>query len=86
MEADLASSPLASALPSARPENLPVALVQEPEVQAAAVVTDPKSGAIRAMVGGFDFERSQFNRAYQAIRPPGSAFKPVTYSAAISEG
>lgn len=67
-------------------ENLPVALAQEPEVQAAAVVTDLKTGAIRAMVGGYDYERSQFNRAYQAIRPPGSAFKPVTYSAAISEG
>ncbi len=67
-------------------EAFPVALVQEPEVQAAAVVIDPKNGAIRAMIGGFDFERSQFNRAYQAVRPPGSAFKPVTYSVAISEG
>jgi len=63
-----------------------VVLVQEPNVQAAALVIDPKSGAIRAMAGGYDFERSQFNRSYQAVRPPGSAFKPVIYSAAISEG
>ena len=63
-----------------------VALVQEPDVQAAAVVIEPSTGAIRAMAGGYDFERSQFNRAYQAVRPPGSAFKPVVYSAAISEG
>ncbi|MEE9257603.1 MAG: PBP1A family penicillin-binding protein, partial [bacterium] len=63
-----------------------VALVQEPDVQAAAVVIEPSTGAIRAMAGGYDFERSQFNRAYQAVRPPGSAFKPVVYSAAFSEG
>ena len=71
---------------SLRSEPVPVALVQEPDVQAAAVVTEPATGAIRAMTGGYDFERSQFNRAYQAVRPPGSAFKPVIYSAAISEG
>ncbi|MBT5366895.1 MAG: hypothetical protein HOL05_02525, partial [Nitrospinaceae bacterium] len=71
---------------SLRGEPVPVALVQEPDVQAAAVVTEPATGAIRAMTGGYDFERSQFNRAYQAVRPPGSAFKPVVYSAAISEG
>ncbi|MEE9275301.1 MAG: PBP1A family penicillin-binding protein [bacterium] len=63
-----------------------VALVQEPRVQAAAIVIEPGTGAIRAMVGGYDFEQSKFNRAVQAVRPPGSAFKPVTYSAAISTG
>ena len=67
-------------------EPVAVALVQEPDVQAAAVVTEPATGAIRAITGGYDFERSQFNRAFQAVRPPGSAFKPVVYSAAISEG
>jgi penicillin-binding protein 1A len=70
----------------ARGKPVPVALVQEPKVQAAALVTIPESGAIRTMVGGYDFERSQFNRAYQAVRPPGSAFKPVIYSAAFSDG
>ncbi len=63
-----------------------VTLVQEPLVQAAAIVNDQRTGAIRAMVGGYDFDRSKFNRAVQAVRPPGSAFKPVTFSAAISEG
>ncbi len=68
------------------PKGVLVALAQEPDVQAAAIVTEPSTGAIRAMTGGYDFERSQFNRAYQAVRPPGSAFKPVVYSAAISDG
>jgi len=63
-----------------------VSLVQEPLVQGAVIVLEPKSGAIRAMVGGYDFERSKFNRAVQAVRPPGSAFKPVTYLAALREG
>ncbi len=63
-----------------------VTLAQEPLVQAAAIVIDQRTGAIRAMVGGYDFDRSKFNRAVQAVRPPGSAFKPVTFSAAISEG
>ena len=63
-----------------------VTLVQEPLVQAAAIVIDQRTGAIRAMMGGYDFDRSKFNRAVQAVRPPGSAFKPVPFSAAISEG
>ena len=56
-----------------------------PETQAALVSMDT-GGSIRAMVGGFDYRDSQFNRTNQAIRQPGSAFKPVVYSAAIDKG
>jgi penicillin-binding protein 1A len=62
------------------------ALDQEPEAQAALFAMDPKSGAVRAMVGGYDFKKSQFNRAMQAKRNPGSAFKPIIYAAAIDKG
>ena len=62
------------------------ALDQEPEAQAALIAMDPKTGAVRAMVGGYDFRKSQFNRAMQAKRNPGSAFKPVIYAAALDKG
>jgi penicillin-binding protein 1A len=62
------------------------ALDQEPEAQAALFAMDPRSGAVRAMVGGYDFKRSQFNRAMQAKRNAGSAFKPVIYAAALDKG
>ena len=62
------------------------ALDQEPEAQAALFAMDPKNGAVRAMVGGYDFKKSQFNRAMQARRNPGSAFKPIIYAAAIDKG
>ena len=62
------------------------ALDQEPEAQAALVAMDPLTGAVRAMVGGYDFKKSQFNRAMQAKRNPGSAFKPIIYAAAIDRG
>jgi penicillin-binding protein 1A len=55
-------------------------------VQGALVALDPKTGAIRAMVGGRDFRQSQFNRAVQAHRQPGSSFKPLIYTAAIENG
>jgi penicillin-binding protein 1A len=61
-------------------------LDQLPEVQGAMVVLDPHDGAIAALVGGFDFEASKFNRAVQARRQPGSAFKPFVYSAALDRG
>jgi penicillin-binding protein 1A len=61
-------------------------LDQAPEAQAALVAIDPTSGAVRAMVGGYDFKKSQFNRAMQAKRNPGSAFKPVIYAAALDKG
>lgn len=62
------------------------ALDQEPEAQAALFAMDPKTGGVRAMVGGYDFKKSQFNRAMQAKRNPGSAFKPIIYAAAIDKG
>src|SRR6266568_878474 len=62
------------------------ALDQEPEAQGALFAMDPKTGAVRAMVGGYDFKKSQFNRAMQARRNPGSAFKPIIYAAAIDKG
>ena len=63
-----------------------LALEQEPEVEGSLVSLDPKTGQIKAMVGGYDFSKSPFNRAVQAIRQPGSAFKPIIYAAAIKEG
>ena len=66
-------------------QNLEVMLDRIPEVQGGMVVLDNKTGAIRAMVGGFDFELSQFNRATQALRQPGSVFKPFTYLVALEE-
>ncbi|GHT17364.1 penicillin-binding protein [Endomicrobiia bacterium] len=56
------------------------------KVQGALIAIDPKNGAIRAMVGGRNFRESQFNRAIQAKRQPGSAFKPFIYLAAIEKG
>ena len=59
---------------------------QLPEVESAFVAVDPRSGAIRALVGGFDFNRSKFNHVTQAWRQPGSSFKPFIYSAALEKG
>ncbi|MFN3861687.1 MAG: penicillin-binding protein 1A [Roseateles sp.] len=61
-------------------------LSQTPQAEGAVVTLDPASGAIRALVGGFDFARNQFNAATQAWRQPGSAFKPFVYSAIIDQG
>jgi penicillin-binding protein 1A len=61
-------------------------LAQAPEVQGAVVALDPRDGAIVALSGGLDFEYSKFNRATQARRQPGSAFKPFVYSAALEHG
>jgi len=62
------------------------ALDQVPEVQGALVAIDPRTGGIKAMVGGYDFRSSQFNRAVQAKRNAGSAFKPIIYAAALEKG
>jgi penicillin-binding protein 1A len=62
------------------------ALDQDPQVEGALVVLDPYTGEVKAMVGGYDFNRSVFNRALQAKRQPGSAFKPLVYAAAIDKG
>jgi penicillin-binding protein 1A len=61
-------------------------LAQLPQVSGALVSVNPSDGAIVALVGGFDFYRSKFNRAVQAQRQPGSSFKPFVYSAALAKG
>jgi penicillin-binding protein 1A len=61
-------------------------LTQLPEVEGALVAMDPRSGAVRALVGGFDFGKSKFNHVTQAWRQPGSSFKPFIYSAALEKG
>jgi penicillin-binding protein 1A len=60
-------------------------LEQEPSAQAALLSVDPRSGYVVAQIGGYDFDESTYNRAVQACREPGSAFKPVVYSAAIDK-
>ena len=59
---------------------------QLPEVESAFVAVNPQDGAIRALVGGFDFNRNKFNHVTQAWRQPGSSFKPFIYSAALEKG
>ena len=61
-------------------------ITQLPAVEASLVSMDPRDGAIRALVGGFDFGRSQYNHVTQALRQPGSSFKPFIYSAALERG
>jgi penicillin-binding protein 1A len=61
-------------------------LLQTPQVEGALVAINPNNGAIVSLVGGFDFEQSRYNRAVQAERQPGSAFKPFIYAAAIEQG
>src|SRR5499427_2384475 len=61
-------------------------LHQIPEVSGAMVVEDPWTGRVLAVVGGFSFDQSQFNRATQALRQPGSSFKPFVYAAALDNG
>lgn len=61
-------------------------LEQVPELEGALVAMDPRTGRVLAMVGGFSFAESEFNRATQALRQPGSSFKPIVYSAALDNG
>jgi penicillin-binding protein 1A len=61
-------------------------VAQLPAVEASLVSVDPRDGAMRALVGGFDFNRNQFNHAVQALRQAGSSFKPFVYSAALEKG
>jgi len=63
-----------------------LSLEQDPQVEGAFVALDPATGAITAMVGGYDFKRSEFNRAMLARRQPGSAFKPIIYATAVEMG
>jgi len=65
---------------------IPVTLLQEPEVEGALIAIDNQTGAILALVGGFDFERSEFNRAVQSSLQCGSAFKPFVYLTAFQQG
>lgn len=68
-------------------DDLPVYYLRQiPEVQGALLALDPNTGRVLAMVGGFSQDRSQFNRATQAKRQPGSAFKPIIYTAALENG
>ncbi|GAB4562713.1 MAG: penicillin-binding protein 1A [Rhizobacter sp.] len=61
-------------------------ITQLPEVEGAFVSLEPRTGAVRAMVGGFDYAKSKFNHVTQAWRQPGSSFKPFIYSAALEKG
>ena len=61
-------------------------LKQYPKVNGGIVVIDPYSGDVKALVGGFNFKSSEFNRVTQALRQPGSAFKPIVYAAALENG
>ena len=61
-------------------------ITQLPEVEGAFIAMDPRDGSVRALVGGFDFEKSKFNHVTQAWRQPGSSFKPFIYSAALEKG
>jgi penicillin-binding protein 1A len=63
-----------------------VTLEQKPKVQGALLAIEPKSGEIKAMVGGYDFDDSKFNRSTQAMRQTGSSFKPFVYTAAVDNG
>jgi penicillin-binding protein 1A len=61
-------------------------ITQLPDVEGAFVALDPRNGAVRALVGGFDFNKNKFNHVTQAWRQPGSSFKPFIYSAALEKG
>jgi penicillin-binding protein 1A len=63
-----------------------VTLEQKPKVQGAFVAIEPRTGEVKAMVGGYDFDDSKFNRATQALRQTGSSFKPFVYAAAVDNG
>jgi penicillin-binding protein 1A len=72
--------------PMPKPYDWMVSLEQEPEVQGAVLCMETGTGRVKAMVGGRDFSLSQFNRAMQARRQPGSSFKPIIYAAALDQG
>ncbi len=60
-----------------------IAIDQTPEIEGALVLIDPHSGKVLSMIGGYSYQRSQFNRVTQSLRQPGSAFKPIVYLAAV---
>ncbi|PHS72752.1 MAG: peptidase [Cycloclasticus sp.] len=69
-----------------KPDNLSYELAQVPEASGAIVAMNPDDGSLTALVGGYDYFYNKFNRAFQAKRQPGSGFKPILYSAALSKG
>jgi penicillin-binding protein 1A len=71
---------------SIRGNDVRLSLEQEPGVEGALVALEPDTGFIRAIIGGYDFVKSDFNRALYAKRQPGSAFKPIIYAAALNHG
>jgi penicillin-binding protein 1A len=81
---DVALFQIRSMTPAER--KVEVTLEQKPKAQAALLAIEPKSGEIKAMVGGYDFDESKFNRSTQAMRQTGSAFKPFVYAAAVDNG
>jgi penicillin-binding protein 1A len=86
--ADAGDGEEATGAPPATPADADLRLVleQQPEVQGAVVVLESATGAIRALVGGWDFDRNRFNRITQARRQVGSAFKPLVFGAALEMG
>ncbi|HBZ72324.1 MAG TPA: penicillin-binding protein, partial [Deltaproteobacteria bacterium] len=81
-----APAPAKAPVPPPAQEPLHLVLTQEPRVEGALVSRDVASGEVLALVGGYDFARSEFDRATQARRQPGSAFKPFVYGAALLDG
>jgi penicillin-binding protein 1A len=71
---------------SIKGEDVRLSLEQEPEVEGALVALEPNTGFIRVLIGGYDFVKSEFNRAVYAKRQPGSAFKPIVYASALDNG
>jgi penicillin-binding protein 1A len=80
---DAQSAKATAGIPGLTASTVGVEMYQEPEVQAALLSMDIPSGAVRSMVGGADFDKSEFNRAIQARRQVGSTFKPIVYASAI---
>lgn len=80
---DRFAGPFLKSIPKDDPTLNLVALEQEPNLECALLSVDKESGYVHAMIGGYSFDRSEFNRALQACRQPGSSFKPIVYSAAL---
>jgi penicillin-binding protein 1A len=74
------------AIKSIKGYNISLSLEQEPEVEGAVVAVEPDTGYIKVLIGGYDFVKSEYNRALYARRQPGSAFKPIIYASAIDHG
>lgn len=84
LEGDVIEVKIESLSPPGRPWQ--VSIDQTPIVQGALFCMEPHTGYVKALVGGYDYKKSQFNRATQARRQPGSSFKPIVYTAAIDSG